>query len=85
MFVTCLGGLLLFGARGDVYVVGGIAPRPLALCRARRFRGAFEEKGRLWCFLAPIPVFVILAELATLRGAAAGCAQALPGRKPLDL
>jgi len=36
------------------------------------FRRAFEEKGRMRSYLAPIPVSVILAPFAALKGAAAG-------------
>jgi glucokinase len=35
------------------------------------FRSAFEQKGRMTAYLEPIPVYVILAEFATLKGAAA--------------
>jgi glucokinase len=88
MFVTWLGAFagdvaLLFGARGGVYVGGGIAPRLLSALSQGAFRRAFKEKGRLRSFLAPIPVFVILAEFATLRGVAAGLRASLAaGRRP---
>jgi glucokinase len=36
------------------------------------FRHAFEKKGRMRSYLAPIPVSVILAPFAALKGAAAG-------------
>ena len=76
MFVTWLAGFagdvaLLFGARGGVYLGGGIAPKIRKALSGGAFRRAFEEKGRMRSFLAPIPVYVILAEFATLRGAAA--------------
>ena len=92
MFVTWLGAFagdvaLLLGARGGVYVGGGIAPRLLSALSQGAFRRAFEGKGRLRSFLAPIPAFVILAEFATLRGAAAGLRASLAAdrKPPLDL
>lgn len=62
---------LLLGARGGVYLGGGIAPKLIAKLSSGSFRRAFEDKGRMAAYLAPIPVYVILAEFATLTGAAA--------------
>ncbi len=75
-FVTWLGRFagdvaLFFGAKGGVYIGGGIAPRILDALAAGSFRRAFEAKGRLSDFLAPVPVYVILAGDAGLKGAAA--------------
>jgi glucokinase len=80
-FATWLGrftgdAALFFGARGGVYIGGGIAPRMVDVLSAGRFRRAFEAKGRMKAYLAPIPVYVILAGDAALKGAAA----ALVGR-----
>lgn len=61
---------LMFGANGGVYLGGGIAPRILDLLRSGPFREAFEAKGRMRNYLAPIPVYAVLAEHAALRGAA---------------
>lgn len=61
---------LAFGGRGGVYIGGGIAPKITALLSAGPFRESFEQKGRMRAYLAPIPVYVILAEFATLKGAA---------------
>lgn len=76
-FVRCLGrfagdAALVFGARGGVYLGGGITPKILDLLRTGAFRDAFEDKGRMKRYLAPIPAYVVLAEHATLRGAAIG-------------
>ena len=76
-FVRCLGrfagdAALTFGARGGVYLGGGITPRILDLLKAGPFRDAFEDKGRMRGYLAPIPIYAVLAEHATLRGAAIG-------------
>ncbi len=70
---------LLLGARGGVYIGGGIAPKILSVLEAGPFREAFEAKGRMRAFLAPIPIYVILAEFAALKGAAAGLRHALSG------
>lgn len=76
LFIAWLGrfagdAALLFGARGGVYLGGGIAPKLVTKLASGPFRQAFEDKGRMAAFLAPIPVYVILAEFATLTGAAA--------------
>jgi glucokinase len=63
---------LFFGAQGGVYLGGGIAPKILDALSTDAFRHAFEEKGRMRSYLAPIPVSVILAPFAALKGAAAG-------------
>ena len=76
MFIDWLGrfagdAALLLGARGGVYLGGGIAPKLIAKLSSGPFRRAFEDKGRMAAYLAPIPVYVILAEFAALTGAAA--------------
>lgn len=65
---------LLYGARGGVYIGGGIAPRIVDVLSAGSFRRAFEAKGRMAAYVAPIPTYVILAPDAALRGAAAALA-----------
>ena len=69
---TAAGNLALtLGARGGVYVGGGIVPRLGPAFALSPFRARFEVKGRFSAFLAPIPVFVIHAEQSpALRGAA---------------
>jgi glucokinase len=76
LFLTWLGAFagdvaLAFCARGGVYLGGGIAPKIVTALSQGTFRQAFEAKGRMRSLLAPIPISVILAEFATLRGAAA--------------
>ena len=68
---------LLFGAKGGVYLGGGIAPKIISALQAGSFREAFEAKGRLSDYLARIPIQVILAGDAGLRGAAAALAAAM--------
>ncbi len=66
---------LFFGARGGVYIGGGIAPRMVDALSAGAFRRAFEAKGRMAAYLGPIPVYVILiGTRAALKGAAAALA-----------
>jgi glucokinase len=65
---------LFFAGRGGVYLGGGIVPRIVNVLSAGPFRSAFEAKGRLASFLAPIPVYVILSGEAALKGAAAALA-----------
>ena len=63
---------LSVGARGGVYLGGGIAPRILEALRQPWFRERFEAKGRMGDYLRRIPVFVIDAKSPpALRGAAA--------------
>jgi len=61
---------LMFGARGGVFIGGGIAPRLLDIMRAGAFRARFEGKGRFREYLSGIPVRVILHPYAALIGAA---------------
>jgi glucokinase len=79
-FATWLGrfagdAALFFGARGGVYIGGGIAPKMVDALSAGAFRRAFEAKGRMASYLGPIPVYVILiGTKAALKGAAAALA-----------
>jgi len=50
---------LTLGARGGVYVGGGIAPRLVAEIERSSFRERFESKGRFRGYLATIPTFII--------------------------
>jgi glucokinase len=52
---------LSLGARGGVYIGGGIVPRLGNHILASSFRLRFESKGRFRAYLASIPVFVINA------------------------
>lgn len=62
---------LTLGARGGVYIGGGIVPRLGEFFARSRFRDRFEAKGRFNGYLAPIPVYVIDAAAApALDGAA---------------
>ncbi len=50
---------LTFGARGGVYVMGGIVPKIYEIFRHSLFRDRFEAKGRYRPYLAGIPTFVV--------------------------
>ena len=70
---TAAGNLALtLGARGGVYIGGGIVPRLGDAFDNSPFRSRFEAKGRFAGYLAAIPVFVIDAKQSpALLGAAA--------------
>jgi len=59
---------LTFGARGGVYVAGGISPRILDFLVQSEFRKRFEAKGRFRGYLAAIPSYVITHPAAALIG-----------------
>jgi glucokinase len=74
---------LMLGARGGVFIGGGIVPRLGERFGTSRFRERFEAKGRFADYLAAIPTAVITDTLVALRG----CAVALEQRaaaSPLD-
>ncbi len=75
MFFTVLGAsagnfALTFGARGGVYIAGGIAPRYIDLLRRSDFRARFLAKGRFADYLSVIPTFVVTHPGIGLLGAA---------------
>ena len=76
MFCSLLGTVagnlaLTLGARGGVYIGGGIVPRLGAALDRSRFRERFEAKGRFAGYLHSIPSYVIDAETSpALLGAA---------------
>ncbi|HEY0103141.1 MAG TPA: glucokinase [Brevundimonas sp.] len=61
---------LITGARGGVYVAGGIAPRILPFLQTSPFRRRFDRKGRYQGYMERIPTRVILHKQAALLGAA---------------
>jgi glucokinase len=67
---------LTYGARGGVYIAGGIAPRILEFMVNSEFRRRFEQKGRLAAYLKAIPTQVIVHPAATFLGL-----RSLPGSK----
>jgi glucokinase len=73
MFCEMLGGFagnvaLTYGARGGVYIAGGIAPRILDHLAVTEFRSRFVQKGRFQAYLEAIPSQVIVHPAATFLG-----------------
>jgi glucokinase len=82
VFCALLGGFagnvaLTMGARGGVYIGGGIVPRFADRFFASAFRQRFEAKGRFQPYLAAIPTALITDTLAALGGAALAIEQAV--------
>jgi len=87
LFIAWLGrfagdAALMVGARGGVYIGGGLAPRMVDALSTGLFRRSFDEKGRMKGFLQPIPVYVILAKFAALKGAAVGFREHFKAAEP---
>ncbi|NMG29505.1 glucokinase [Aromatoleum evansii] len=61
---------LILGARGGVYIGGGIVPKLADFFARSPFRERFEDKGRFREYLAQIPTWVIHAPYPGLVGAA---------------
>lgn len=61
---------LTFGARGGVFMAGGVAQRLSAYLPQSPFRARFEAKGRFSTYLAPICTALITAPHMALLGAA---------------
>ncbi len=72
MLGTVAGNLALtLGAKGGVYLGGGIIPRLGDRFVKSGFRQRFEQKGRFSHYLAKIPTYVITAENPTFIGISA--------------
>lgn len=79
-FCAILGGVagdlaLTYGARGGVYVGGGIPPRMVERLMSGGFRARFETKGRLAPYVRDIPTFLITHPFPALVGCARELAQ----------
>jgi glucokinase len=61
---------LTLGARGGVYIAGGIVAQWGDLFDAKLFRRRFEAKGRMRGFLSPIPCYVVTTKDLAFRGLA---------------
>ncbi len=61
---------LAHGARGGVYIAGGVAQKVEKVLTQSPFRSRFESKGRLSPFVAEIPTRLIVNADAALFGAA---------------
>lgn len=76
MLGTVAGNLALtLGARGGVYIGGGIVPKLGQTFAQSQFRERFEAKGRFRTYLAAIPTFVVTHPLPAFVGCAALLAQ----------
>jgi glucokinase len=71
MLGTVAGNLALtLGARGGIYIAGGIVPKLGDTFAQSQFRSRFESKGRFRDYLALIPTCVITRPSPALVGAA---------------
>jgi len=61
---------LTFGARGGVFISGGIVPQLADFAERSAFRQRFQAKGRFEDYLRAIPTAVIVAQGVALRGLA---------------
>ncbi len=61
---------LSFGARGGVFISGGVAPRLGDRLTSGGFRARFEDKGRLSHYLHEIPTSLVMHPYPALFGAA---------------
>jgi len=72
MLGTMAGNLALtLGARGGIYIGGGIVPRLSQRFAESPFRARFEAKGRFSQYLAAIPTYVVTHHLPAFLGCAA--------------
>ena len=83
LFASLLGNVagnlaLTLGARGGIYLGGGVVPRLGAAFDAALFRRRFEDKGRFAAYLAAVPTWLITAATPALTGAARAL-DTLPG------
>jgi glucokinase len=69
MLGTVAGNLALtVGARGGVYLAGGIVPRMVEPLELSGFRERFEAKGRYRYYMERIPTYVITERVPAFRG-----------------
>ena len=73
MFCSMLGTVaadlaLTLGARGGVYIAGGIVPRLGPMFADTLFRARFEDKGRYSDYLSDIPTWVITHDTPAFLG-----------------
>ncbi|TMR06364.1 glucokinase [Actinomadura soli] len=89
MFCALLGSLagnvaLTLGARGGVYLGGGILPRIADVLRDSAFRARFEGKPPVEDYLRGIPTALIVHPGPALTGATTRLVQSLPDKEPLE-
>jgi glucokinase len=69
--------VLAFGARGGMYLGGGIAPRLVPQLNEGTFRRCFEDKGRFVSYVGIVPTKVIMHPFAALLGSAEAALRSL--------
>ena len=71
MMGTVAGNVVLtLGARGGVFIAGGILPRMPDAFAASGFRARFESKGRFSPYLVPIPAWLVIHPQPAFAGLA---------------
>lgn len=70
--------VLTLGARGGVYLAGGMLPRFADFFMRSGFLQSFRDKGRLSRYFDGIPVWLVTAEYPGLLGAGVALQQARP-------
>ncbi len=60
---------MMTGARGGVYIAGGIAPRIINFIANSECRSQFENKGRFTSYVKNIPLRILLKDQPGLHGA----------------
>lgn len=69
--------VLTLGARGGVYIVGGVVPRFADFFAVSGFARGFTSKGCMSGYLADVPVWLVTADYPGLEGAGVALEQAL--------
>jgi len=69
MLGTVAGNLALtLGAKGGIYIAGGILRQIPDFFAGSKFRSRFEDKGRLQNYVAPIPTYLVLEDDVAFLG-----------------
>ncbi|MFP5428512.1 MAG: glucokinase [Gammaproteobacteria bacterium] len=69
--------VLTLGARGGVYIVGGVIPRFAELFLRSGFAASFADKGCMSGYFSGVPVWLVTAEFSGLLGAGVALQQTL--------
>jgi glucokinase len=78
LFCSLLGSaaasqVLMLGARGGLFLAGGILPRMQTFLRQSHFRSRFDEQGPLSEYCQQVPIYLLEDPWVGLRGAALCC------------
>lgn len=71
--------VLTTGARGGVYIVGGVVPRFADFFMRSGFRQSFRDKNHMSRYFDEIPVWLVTAEYPGLEGAGVALQEVLEG------